>query len=197
VGADDGLPKIPFTSAAAWEEWLEDDHAVSEGVWIKMAKKDSGIESVRYPEVLEIALCFGWIDGRREALDERYFLQRYTPRRSRSKWSRINRNKAERLIAEGRMRPAGLSVVGPDVQLLDDRSQSLTHDTASFRSARGRRGPQPQQEVHVDPGVPVLAFLLRTGGQPSTLTLQVARRSAGRCSALLLLHVHQLPDVTV
>jgi uncharacterized protein YdeI (YjbR/CyaY-like superfamily) len=111
VGADDGLPKVPFASAAAWEEWLEDNHAVSEGVWIKMAKKDTGIESVRYPEVLEIALCFGWINGRREALDERYFLQRYTPRRSRSKWSRINRNKAERLIAEGRMRPAGLAEV--------------------------------------------------------------------------------------
>ena len=83
-GTDDGLPNIPFASSAAWEEWLEDKHAVSEGVWIKMAKRDAGIESVRYPEVLETALCFGWIDGRREALDERYFLQRFTPRRSRS-----------------------------------------------------------------------------------------------------------------
>lgn len=111
MGTDDGLPRIHFASPAAWEEWLEDNHTVSRGVWIKMAKKDAGIESVRYPEVLEIALCFGWIDGRREALDERYFLQRYTPRRPRSKWSRINREKAERLIAEGRMRPAGLTEV--------------------------------------------------------------------------------------
>ena len=108
MGADDGLPKIHFASAAAWEQWLEDNHARSKGVWIKMAKKDAGIESVRYPEVLESALCFGWIDARREALDERYFLQRFTPRRPRSNWSRINREKAERLIAEGRMRPAGL-----------------------------------------------------------------------------------------
>jgi uncharacterized protein YdeI (YjbR/CyaY-like superfamily) len=60
VGTDDGLPRIRFASPAEWEEWLEDNHAVSQGVWIKMAKKDSGIESVRYPEVLEIALCFGW-----------------------------------------------------------------------------------------------------------------------------------------
>jgi uncharacterized protein YdeI (YjbR/CyaY-like superfamily) len=111
VGADDGLPEISFASPAEWEEWLEDNHAVAEGVWIKMAKKDAGIDSVRYPEVLESALCFGWIDGRREALDERYFLRRYTPRRSRSKWSRINREKAERLIADGRMRPAGLAEV--------------------------------------------------------------------------------------
>jgi uncharacterized protein YdeI (YjbR/CyaY-like superfamily) len=111
VGADDGLPRIPFPSASQWEQWLEDNHAGSEGVWVKMAKRDSGIESVRYPEVLESALCFGWIDGRREALDERHFLQRFTRRRPRSKWSRINRETAERLIAEGRMRPAGLAEV--------------------------------------------------------------------------------------
>jgi uncharacterized protein YdeI (YjbR/CyaY-like superfamily) len=76
-----------------------------------MAKKDTGIESVRYPEVLESALCFGWIDGRREALDERWFLQRYTPRRARSRWSRINREKAQLLIEDGRMRPSGLAEV--------------------------------------------------------------------------------------
>ena len=111
MGVDDDLPKLPFASPAEWEKWLEDNHTASEGVWIKMAKKDAGIESVRYPEVLESALCFGWIDGRREAFDERYFHQRFTPRRSRSKWSRINRDKAERLIAEGRMRPAGLAEV--------------------------------------------------------------------------------------
>jgi uncharacterized protein YdeI (YjbR/CyaY-like superfamily) len=76
-----------------------------------MAKKGAAIESVHYPEVLESALCFGWIDGRREALDGQYFLQRFTPRRARSRWSRINRDKAERLIADGRMRAAGLAEV--------------------------------------------------------------------------------------
>jgi uncharacterized protein YdeI (YjbR/CyaY-like superfamily) len=108
---DDGLPRLPFASPAKWEEWLENNHAESQGVWIKMAKKASGIESVRYPDVLESALCFGWIDGRREALDERYFLQRFTPRRRRSRWSRINCEKVERLIRQGRMRPAGLAEV--------------------------------------------------------------------------------------
>jgi uncharacterized protein YdeI (YjbR/CyaY-like superfamily) len=111
VGADDGLPTIPFASAVEWEAWLEANHAASAGVWIKMAKKDTGIECVRSPEVLESALCFGWIDGRREALDERYFLQRYTPRRARSRWSRINREKAQLLIEAGRMRPSGLAEV--------------------------------------------------------------------------------------
>jgi uncharacterized protein YdeI (YjbR/CyaY-like superfamily) len=111
MGADDDLPTMPFASPAAWERWLEESHSACEGVWIKMAKKDSGIDSVRYPEVLEVALCFGWIDGRREALDDRHFLQRFTPRRQWSRWSRINRETAERLIAEGSMRPAGLAEV--------------------------------------------------------------------------------------
>jgi uncharacterized protein YdeI (YjbR/CyaY-like superfamily) len=107
VAADDGLPILRFASAVEWEGWLEDNHATSDGVWIKMAKKSAGVDSVRYPEVLESALCFGWIDGRREALDERFFLQRYTPRRARSRWSQVNRDTAERLVAEGRMRRAG------------------------------------------------------------------------------------------
>ena len=81
MGADDGFPKIHFASPAEWERWLDDNHTVSDGAWIEMAKKGADIESVRYPEVLESALCYGWIDGRREALDEWYFLQRFTPRR--------------------------------------------------------------------------------------------------------------------
>ena len=108
---DDRRPTLFFTSSAEWEEWLEKNHALADGTWVKIAKKDTGIESVRYPEVLESALCFGWIDARREALDGHYFLQRFTPRRRRSKWSRINRDTAERLIAHGRMRPAGVAEV--------------------------------------------------------------------------------------
>ncbi len=109
MAADDGLPIVAFASAEAWASWLKEHHADADGVWIRMAKKGSGIESVGLPEALALAICFGWIDGRREAHDERFFLQRYTPRRSRSRWSRINRESAERLIAEGRMRPAGLA----------------------------------------------------------------------------------------
>ena len=111
MGADDDLRQHEFASSAEWERWLERNHARSEGLWIRMAKRDTGIDSVRYPEVLDSALCFGWIDGRREALDERYFLQRFTPRRSRSRWSRINRERAEWLIADERMRPAGFTEV--------------------------------------------------------------------------------------
>ena len=102
---------IAFASQADWEAWLEENHASVDGVWMKIAKQASGIESVTAPEALEIALCYGWIDGQRKALDERFFLQRYTPRRRKSNWSRINRGKAEELIRTGRMQPAGLAEI--------------------------------------------------------------------------------------
>jgi uncharacterized protein YdeI (YjbR/CyaY-like superfamily) len=111
VAGTGDLEAIPFASDAEWERWLDENHASVDGVWIKMAKKGTGIESVRYPEVLDTALCFGWIDGKRLALDEQYFLQRFVPRRPRSNWSRINVEKVERLTAEGRMRPAGMAEV--------------------------------------------------------------------------------------
>jgi uncharacterized protein YdeI (YjbR/CyaY-like superfamily) len=111
VTPDGDSEPVPFASAAEWERWLESNHAEADGIWIKIAKKGSGIESVRYPEVLEVALAFGWIDARREGLDDVHFLQRFTPRRRRSPWSRINRETAERLVAEGRMRAPGLAEV--------------------------------------------------------------------------------------
>jgi uncharacterized protein YdeI (YjbR/CyaY-like superfamily) len=104
----DDFPTLFFSSPPECEAWFEDNHVESDGVWAKIAKKESGIDSVRYPELLEIALCFGWIDGQRRAFDETHFLQKLTPRRARSRWSKINRGKAEALIAAGSMRPAGL-----------------------------------------------------------------------------------------
>ncbi len=107
----DDLPTLLFASPAELEAWLDDNHAVVEGIWLKIAKKGSGVESVTYAEALELALCFGWIDSQKRGFDERHFLQRFTPRRPRGKWSRINREKAEGLIAAGAMRPAGLAEV--------------------------------------------------------------------------------------
>lgn len=104
-------PVVPFESPAAWEAWLAEHHATSDGVWLQIAKKASGIPTVTHAEALDVALCHGWIDGQRKALDEMWFLQRFTPRRSRSNWSKINRAKVEQLTAEGRMRPAGLAEV--------------------------------------------------------------------------------------
>jgi len=108
---EDDLPIIPFESPAAWESWLETNHAESQGLWLKTAKKAAGIPTVTYAEAVEVALCFGWIDGQRRSLDEMWFLQRFTPRRVRSNWSQINREKVERLSERGLMRPAGLAEV--------------------------------------------------------------------------------------
>jgi uncharacterized protein YdeI (YjbR/CyaY-like superfamily) len=103
------LPVVRFAEAGAWERWLEDHHDHSPGVWLTLAKQKSGVVSVTQAEALSTALCFGWIDGQLRGLDERFYLQRFTPRRRRSRWSQINRAKAEALIAAGRMRESGLA----------------------------------------------------------------------------------------
>lgn len=107
----DDLPTLLFISPGEFQAWLEDNHVGSPGILLKIAKKGSGVESVTYAEALELALCFGWIDSQKRGFDEKHFLQRFTPRRPRGKWSLINREKAERLIACGAMRPAGLAEV--------------------------------------------------------------------------------------
>jgi uncharacterized protein YdeI (YjbR/CyaY-like superfamily) len=107
----DELPIVPFASAAAWEAWLEERHAAAPGVLLKFAKKGSGVATVTYEEAVEVALCFGWIDGQVRRFDERFYLQRFTPRRRASRWSKINVERALALIEAGRMRPAGLAQV--------------------------------------------------------------------------------------
>ena len=107
----DGKPILTLASEAEWEAWLDAEHATSDGVWLKFAKKDSGVETVVCAEALDVALCYGWIDSQVARLDERFYLQKFTPRRARSKWSHINREKIEALTKQGRMTPAGLEQV--------------------------------------------------------------------------------------
>jgi uncharacterized protein YdeI (YjbR/CyaY-like superfamily) len=107
----DGRPIHAFASAEALEDWLEREHATSDGVWVKFAKKGSGVASVLYAEAVDIGLCYGWIDSQALSFDERFYLQRFTPRRAGSKWSRVNRDKVTLLTKEGRMKPAGLAQV--------------------------------------------------------------------------------------
>jgi uncharacterized protein YdeI (YjbR/CyaY-like superfamily) len=102
-----GQPMLACPDPAAWEKWLAAEHARASGLWLKIAKKGCPHTTVSYAEALDIALCFGWIDGQKRPLDDDYWLQRFTPRKPRGKWSKINRDKAEALIAAGRMRPAG------------------------------------------------------------------------------------------
>lgn len=107
----DDLPILLFATPADLEAWLEANHTQPDGFWLKVAKKGSGEQSVTYAEALELALCFGWIDSQKRGHDARFFLQRFTPRRPRGRWSRINRDKAEQLLAARTMRAAGLAAV--------------------------------------------------------------------------------------
>jgi uncharacterized protein YdeI (YjbR/CyaY-like superfamily) len=102
------LPVVEFAARAEWATWLAAEHAASAGVWLKIARKDGGAESVSYADALDVALCHGWIDGQKDRLDERFWLQRFTPRKPRSRWSKRNRGRAEALIGSGEMAPAGM-----------------------------------------------------------------------------------------
>lgn len=107
----DTIPTMEFKTGKTFETWLAKNHDTSTGLWLKIFKKDSGEKTVSYAEALDAALCYGWIDGQKKAYDEQAWLQKFCPRRAKSIWSKINTGHVERLIKEGRMRPAGLKAV--------------------------------------------------------------------------------------
>ena len=111
MDALDGVEIIAFRDASAWESWLADNDGLQAGVWLKLAKKGSGIASVTDDEVVDIGLCYGWVSGQRKSLDGSYYLQKYVPRRPRSLWSKVNVHKVEVLLAAGRMREPGMAEV--------------------------------------------------------------------------------------
>lgn len=104
-------PILLFSDQAAWRDWLNQHHSSERGVWLRLAKAASDLTSVSYAEALDVALCFGWIDGQKKRYDSDSWLQKFTPRGKRSVWSKRNREHVERLIASGEMRPAGLAAV--------------------------------------------------------------------------------------
>ena len=105
------LPIELFEDQDAWAAWLESNHADSPGLWLRHAKKASDVASVSYAEALDVALCYGWIDGQKKSYDESSWLQKWTPRGAKSIWSKINREKALKLIEQARIQPAGLAEV--------------------------------------------------------------------------------------
>lgn len=133
------LPILPFETKKKFADWLAKNHDKSAGLWLKIAKKATGISTVTYAEALDVALCYGWIDGQRNGFDDQYFLQKFTPRRPKSIWSRINVGHVERLIASGEMKPSGLKAVEAAKQ--DGRweaaysSQKAIEVPADFQSA--------------------------------------------------------------
>lgn len=105
------IPILPFASKKKWADWLAKQHNKSTGVWLKLAKKGSEIPSVTYDEAVDVALCYGWIDGQKKGYDDTFWLQKFTPRGAKSMWSKINTEKAEKLIKSGEMKPTGLKAI--------------------------------------------------------------------------------------
>jgi uncharacterized protein YdeI (YjbR/CyaY-like superfamily) len=128
-----------FRSARAFETWLQKHHASSDGLWLQIAKRGAAEPSVTYAEAVEIALCWGWIDGQKKSMDDQHFLQRFTPRRARSLWSKTNVAKIAVLVEAGRMQPAGQAQV--DAAKADGRWQ------AAYDSARTATVPADLQEA--------------------------------------------------
>lgn len=127
----DGIASKPeplrFATARAFEAWLRKNHASSDGAWLLIAKAGAEEPTVTYPHAVEIALCYGWIDGQKKGLDEQHWLQRFTPRRARSMWSKANREKAEALIKSGRMQPSGMAQI---VRAKDEGRWQAAYDGA-------------------------------------------------------------------
>jgi uncharacterized protein YdeI (YjbR/CyaY-like superfamily) len=128
-----------FATQQDWEAWLAEHYADSTGIWLKIAKKATGTQSISYAEALEGALCYGWIDGQKAAFDEHYWLQKFTPRRPKSVWSQINRDKANALIAAGRMQPSGLHQV--------ERARADGRWDAAYAGQSGASVPDDLQEA--------------------------------------------------
>jgi uncharacterized protein YdeI (YjbR/CyaY-like superfamily) len=171
-------PVVSFAGPDEWEAWLEQHHETSTGVWIKMAKKASGIASIDWAGALQVALCFGWIDGQRRSFDETYFLQKFTPRTKRSPWSKINIGHVERLIAEGRMRPAGHAAI--DAAKADGRwerayaSQSTIEVPADFQAALDARPDAAE----------FFATLSKSARYPFLYRIQAAKRPETRAKRI-------------
>lgn len=122
------LPIRHFEQQDDWADWLADNHSSSPGLWLQLAKKGAGVRSVSYDEAIEVALCFGWIDGQKRAHNEQFWLQKFTRRSDKSVWSKINRDKALALIEAGRMKPSGRQAVE---QARSDGRWGAAYDSAS------------------------------------------------------------------
>lgn len=169
--APDDAPRA-FASQAAWARWLAEHHAGSRGLWLRHAKKGAPESTVSYQEALEVALCFGWIDGQKKADDQHYWLQRWTPRSARSIWSQVNRAKALRYIEEGKMQPSGLAEV--------ERAQ---------RDGRWDAAYAPASSIQVPPELEA-AFDAHPGAREFFATLN----SQNRYAMLFRIHTAKKPE---
>jgi uncharacterized protein YdeI (YjbR/CyaY-like superfamily) len=177
AGRED-LPTLAFASQRDWDAWLEGYHAEARGVWLKIAKKATGIPSITHAEALESALRYGWIDGQRTRFDDTYFLQKFTSRRPRSGWSRVNVEKAMALIEQGRMRPAGLREV--------ERAKADGRWDAAYDSQSTITVPEDlQRELDANPEAKAFFATLDSRNRYAILyRLQMAKKAATRAARI-------------
>ncbi|MFC4044036.1 YdeI family protein [Dactylosporangium siamense] len=170
------MEPVLFADTAAFEAWLTSYHGESPEIWILVGKKGSGVASLSVEEALDVALCFGWIDGQRKGFDDRHFLQRYVPRRPRSTWSQVNVAKVEALTAAGRMRPAGLAEVA--------KAQADGRWAAAYPSQRNATVPPDLAEALAADGRARAAFDALPGTERYLLILNLLklRTAAGRAT---------------
>jgi len=172
-------PVLLFRRQKDWETWLDANHATSSGVWLRLAKKGSAIESVSYGEALEVALCYGWIDAQKKGESEQAWLQRFTPRRARSIWSKVNREKAAALVQAGRMRPAGMEQV--------ERARQDGRWNAAYDSPAGAEVPADLQAA-LDRNARAKAFfqkLDRANRYAILWRVQTAKKAETRAQRIL------------
>jgi uncharacterized protein YdeI (YjbR/CyaY-like superfamily) len=171
-------PLLEFPDREAWANWLAEHGESSPGVWLKLARKDGGERSVTHAEALDVALCHGWIDGRKGRIDERHWKQRFTPRTARSRWSKRNRERAEQLLARGEMAPAGVREI--DAARADGRWEAA-YDSPAMAEVP----PDLQSALDADPAAAAFfADLDRANRYAILYRLQEARRPETRARRL-------------
>lgn len=172
------LPVVLFPTPTDWEDWLREHHCEPGGVWLQIAKKRSGVRSVTYAEALDVALCWGWIDGQRRPHDEAHYLQKFTPRRARSIWSKVNREHVARLGAAGRMQPAGLREV--------ERARADGRWDAAYDSPRTMQVPDDlQAALDADPAARDFFGTLSSANRYAVLwRVATAKRPATRAARI-------------
>lgn len=171
-------PVVHFERPEDWEAWLEENHADSPGVWLRLGKKAGGLRSVTYDEALDEALCWGWIDGQKRSWDEVSWIQKFTPRRPRSVWSKVNTGKVARLTEAGRMRPPGLLAV--------ERAKQDGRWDAAYDSQRGATVPDDLQAA-LDASPAAAAFFAGLNGANRYAVLwrvQTARKPETRAKRI-------------
>jgi uncharacterized protein YdeI (YjbR/CyaY-like superfamily) len=169
---------LTFETQATWREWLSRHHAASQGIWVQFAKQGSGIASVSHVEALEGALCYGWIDGQTKRLDNYHWLQKFTPRKPNSIWSRINRQKALDLIERGLMQPAGHATI--------ERAKANGRWEAAYE-AQSKATIPPDLQAALDDSPKAAAFFIELSSQNRyaiLFRLQTAKKPETRASRL-------------